>query len=123
MWAMMIQASALAMDSLNLLTGSGIAPAMQGGARLITAPPFSKIMGSLRPTNMFDGSLTRTPLKFWPYIDYIGICSASVPDQHETNTELAASATSDAIGPIGRFVRRIPLRRNNVGTFMFPLFT
>mgnify|MGYP003652586811 CR=1 FL=1 len=26
------------------------------------------------------------------------------------------------VGPIGRFVRRIPLRRNNVGTFMFPLF-
>ena len=26
------------------------------------------------------------------------------------------------LGPIGRFVRRIPLRRNRVGIFMFPRF-
>jgi len=34
----------------------------------------------------------------------------------------ASPEESVTIGPIGRFVRRIPLRRNNVGTFMFPLF-
>jgi hypothetical protein len=30
--------------------------------------------------------------------------------------------SDDPIGPIGRFVRRIPLMRNIVRTFMFPLF-
>ena len=45
-----------------------------------------------------------------------------VPVEIEAPAPVVQPLPAASIGLIGRFVRRIPLRWNNVGTFMFPLF-